>query len=54
MLDIVCDSKYQYVKDKNGEPLYLTSFAKYNARKDKAMVDRMDEFIVLDGIIWTD
>lgn len=54
MLNTVCDSKYQLVKNKHGEDIYISGRAKYNAHKDKAIVDRMDEFVVLDGIIWVD
>lgn len=54
MLNTVCDSKYQLVKNKHDEDIYISGRAKYNAHKDKAIVDRMDEFVVLDGIIWVD
>lgn len=54
MLDIVCDKKYLVQKNKNGEDIYITPKAYYKQNKDKPFVDRMDEFTVLDGIMWYD
>lgn len=54
MLRTICDEKYMFVKDKNGEDMYLTPKAYYRQNKDKSIVDRMDEFTVLDGIVWVD
>lgn len=55
MLSKICDSRYAYVKcDDTGKDLYITPKAYYRQNKDKVIVDRMDEFTVLDGIIWID
>lgn len=54
MLMTVCDDKYMYVKDKNGNEIYLSPKAYYKQNKGKPIVDRMDEFTVLDGIVWLD
>lgn len=54
MLSVVCDQKYSLVKNKHGEDLYLTPKAYYKQNKDKSIVDRMDEFTVLDGIFHAD
>lgn len=54
MLSVVCDQKYMVVKDKHGNDLYLSPKAYYKQNKDKSIVDRMDEFTILDGIQWYD
>lgn len=54
MLETVCDKKYSYIKNKNGEDIYITPFAFYKQNSNQSYVDRMDEFNVLDGTIWID
>ena len=54
MLDTVCDMRHCVVKNSLGEDVYLTPKAYYKQNKDKSIVDRMDEFTVLDGIIHID
>lgn len=54
MINTVCDSKYTIARNNSGEEIYLTPKAYYKQNKDKSIVDRMDEFTVLDGIIWVD
>lgn len=54
MLDTVCDMRHCIVKNSIGEDVYLTPKAYYKQNKDKSIVDRMDEFTVLDGIIHVD
>ena len=54
MLTTVCDPKYMYVRNHKGEDIYLTPRAKYSARRDQSIVDRMDSFTVLDGCLWLD
>lgn len=54
MLSVVCDQKYMFVKNKHGEEIYLSPKVYYKQNKEKSIVDRMDEFTVLDGCIWID
>lgn len=54
MLDTVCDKRYFCVKDSFGNDVWITPKAYYKQNKDKSIVDRMDEFTVLDGIIHVD
>ena len=54
MLSVVCDQKYMVINDDFGESIYLTPKAYYRQNKEVSFVDRMDEFTVLDGIIWID
>lgn len=54
MVSTVCDSKYMWVKNKHGDDIYLSPKAYYKQNKDKQIVDRMDEFTVLDGIVHLD
>lgn len=54
MLSVVCDQKYMWVKNRHGEDIYLSPKAYYKQNKDKSIVDRMDEFTILDGICWFD
>lgn len=49
-MSIVCDNKYMTV----GDNIYLSPKAYYKQNKDVSIVDRMDEFVVLDGINWLD
>ena len=53
MLSTVCDSKYMY-QEVGGEGIYLTPRAKFLRRPEQSYVDRLDEFICLDGINYID
>ena len=54
MLTKVCDEKYMLVKDHRDQDIYLSPKAYYSSRKDASIVDRMDEFVCLDGIQYFD
>lgn len=54
MLSTVCDSKYMLVQDSTGKDMYLSPCAKYKTNPQQKIVDRMDEFVCLDGINYLD
>lgn len=54
MVQTISDPKYMVVKDQFGNDIYLTPKAYYKQNKEKTIVDRMDEFTSLDGIIYMD
>lgn len=55
MVRKVCDPKYCIIKNEKGEDVYFTPIAYYKQNKEtEDFTSRMDEFTILDGIVWFD
>lgn len=50
----VCDQSCLIQKDSKGEDVYIAPYAYYTTHDEQAIVDRMDSFSILDGIVWID